>query len=404
MDKVHYEEMVRNLELLFQNNTTPWQSVFLFGHCNATEMLADLFIKKGYHVKAILDNNISKHGMEYKKIPIVPPEILLKEDSKQVLVCITARASASMERQLKQMGYKGIVKKLVDYNSFAEYSFSAETIKKKQERLERGIRLLKKEKEEYPGCYRVYCPFSALGDVYYMMSYLPHFLLKKAIANYVVFTIGNSCKDVAEMFGACNVKALSQTEMDESVQAVLYTSDPEAYIAHHDQPYAVNLVKILYRKKITLESLYKYGVFCLDHSCIPCKPTKWKRYRFLAQIRPGKAVVLSPYAKSVANIPMHCWDSIIEHYKAKDYQIFTNVVGTEAALPGTVRLDVSLAELRSVVEQAGIFIGLRSGLCDVIKETACKKIALYPDCYYSDTRWKTEEIFHLEGWDNVIIP
>ena len=59
--------------------------------------------------------------------------------------------------------------------------------------------------------------------------------------------------------------------------------------------------------------------------------------------------------------------------------------------------------MRSVVERAGTFIGIRSGLCDVIREADCRKIALYPDCYYSDTKWKVEEIFHLDTFENIVV-
>lgn len=38
-------------------------------------------------------------------------------------------------------------------------------------------------------------------------------------------------------------------------------------------------------------------------------------------------------------------------------------------MEGTVRLEVGLSQLCSVVEQAGIFIGIRRGLFDVIRRS-----------------------------------
>ena len=207
------------------------------------------------------------------------------------------------------------------------------------------------------------------------------------------------------MFGTEHVQALSQNEMDESVQAALYTKDEEAYISHHDRPYAIYLVKALYIKKIPLERIYKYGVFGLDRDCGPCRPARLRSCSdsVKARIQQGRAVILSPYAKSVTKIPPGYWERIIAHFKSRGYQIFTNTAPGETALPGSVKLEIPLSELQSAAERAGIFIGLRSGLCDVIREADCKKIALYPDCFYSDTRWKVEEIFHLEGWENITI-
>ena len=65
---------------------------------------------------------------------------------------------------------------------------------------------------------------------------------------------------------------------------------------------------------------------------------------------------------------------------------------------------MKLSELQCAAEYAGTFIGIRSGVCDVIREAACRKIALYPDCCYSDTRWKMAEIYHLEDFENIVVP
>lgn len=403
MDKQRYEEMKANAEDLFDRQMIQGKTVYLFGHCNASEELADLLMEKGCHVKAILDNNPSKQGFRYKGIPVVLPEKIREEGARPLLVCIAARASAAMWQQLRQMGYTGEIETLVEYNSYADYSLSQTTIAEKRERLKRGFHLLEQEKRAYSNYYRIYCPFCALGDVYYMMAYLPYFLKKKGVRRYVVFTIGQSCADVVKLFGAEHVEALSQNEMDESIQAVLYTRDANAYIPHQDRPYTVKLAKALYLKRIPLEMIYKYGVYGLDKDYMPYKPVKLEPYKNLGQIIPGKAIVLSPYAKSVTGIPKAIWESITAYYRKKGCQLFTNVAEGEAALPGTIPLQTRLVELQSAVERAGTFIGLRSGLCDVLKEANCKKIALYPDCYYSDTKWKMEEIYHLDGWENIVL-
>ncbi len=403
MDKAHYKEMKKNLQALLEKGMIQDKDIYVFGHCNASEELIDLLEESGCNVKAILDNNVCKHGFVYKKVPIVSPKEIMKADCSKTIVCIVAKAYAAMEKQLRCMGYIGNVQKLAEYNSYAEYSLSPETIHKKVERVKRGIELLEQQKEQYPGYYRIYCPFSALGDMYYMMSYLPYFLEKREIRNYVVFTIGHCCKEVVTMFGGELTEIFSQKDMDESIQAVLYTNDREAFIPHHDRPYVTKLAQALYKKKISLEMIYKSGIFGLREDCIPYKPIKLGRYELLEQITPGKAVILSPYAKSIANISKIYWKQIVSYYKKKGYQVFTNTAGEEKPLEGTIRLEVRLSELSSIVERAGTFVGIRSGLCDVIREANCKKVVLYPDCYYSDTKWKVEEIFHLDNYENIVV-
>lgn len=398
------EEMKKNFDALFREGMADFSNIYIFGHCNASEELAGLFLEKGYCVKGILDNNVSKHGTAYKSVPVVPPEEVMSAKGEDTIVCIAARAYAAMREQLIRMGYRGEIRKMVDYNSYAVYSLSGETIGCMQKRLRRGIRLLEEQRKKYAGYYRIYCPFSALGDVYYTMSYLPYFLQNRNIGKCVVFVVGQACEDVVGLFGSGLAEVLEQRDMDESIQAVLYTEDREAFIAHQDRPYVVNLAKALYGKKITLEMIYRCGVFGLDKDCTPCKPVRLDKPGVLGNIRKGKAVILAPYAKSVTNIPEVYWKRIIDYYTQRGYQLFTNAAQGEQALEGTREIRVKLSELQCAAEYAGTFIGIRSGVCDVIREAACRKIALYPDCCYSDTRWKMAEIYHLEDFENIVVP
>ena len=158
-------------------------------------------------------------------------------------------------------------------------------------------------------------------------------------------------------------------------------------------------------KCIPLEQIYCCGVFGLPADTKPVKPKaeKQRQYCGLQDICKGKAVILSPYAKSVTALPERIWQDIVQYYKDKGYQCFTNAVGNEQVLEGTLRISPAICELQSVVEYAGTFIGIRSGLCDVLKYAQCKKTVFYPDYNYSDTRWKAIDMYALKGWKNIVI-
>ena len=49
-------------------------------------------------------------------------------------------------------------------------------------------------------------------------------------------------------------------------------------------------------------------------------------------------------------------------------------------------MEFPLEIANSVVEYAGYFIGLRSGLCDVISNSKSKKIIIYPKAKIGETR------------------
>lgn len=145
------------------------------------------------------------------------PLVIMESDMENAIVFIVARAYASMAKQLKQIGYTGKIKKLVDYNSYTEYSLSPETIQAKYERMRRGAVRLKKIKEQYPNHFYIFCPFATLGDIYYMMSYLPYFLKERNKEKIVVFIIGKAGADVVRMFGKVESQVFTQKEMDETI-------------------------------------------------------------------------------------------------------------------------------------------------------------------------------------------
>ena len=397
----HYREMIENLNAVIKAIPLSEKSIFLFGHCNASEELVDVLLDKRYSISGVLDNNTAKQGNNYRGVKIISPDEIMRADTENAVVFIVARAYAAMTKQLDEMGFKGIVRKLIDYNSFADYSLSEDTISRMQNRLLRGKALLDSYNEQYGELFKIFCPFSALGDVYIMMSFLPHFLKKRQKMSCVVFVVGQACAQVVKLFGDYEVRILSQKDMDETLQAVIYSEDENSFIAHQDRPYVINLHKALYVKCIPLEIMYCCGVFGLPKETVPVEPQIFTVPSDLALIPKGKSVILSPYAKSVVSLPDYVWQQIIKSCTSKGYKCFTNVVGDEVALAGTTPISPSIAEIKSVVEHAGTFIGIRSGLCDVIRCANAKKIALYPDYNYSDTQWKAIEMYSLIGWDNI---
>ena len=133
LEECYYREMVENCEELEQSNVlNKDKKIFLFGHCNATEKLAEYLMDKGYRITAILDNSIAKHGKRFGDIPIVPPEQVLSKPEGQVIVFLVTRFYESMVWQLRQFGFGGEIRKLIDYNTYAEYSLLDETIERKR--------------------------------------------------------------------------------------------------------------------------------------------------------------------------------------------------------------------------------------------------------------------------------
>lgn len=404
MEKKLYEEMLDNVNKLEAVTDLSSKTILLFGHCNATLELIDLLESKGLKTVAILDNSAVKEGLEYKEAVVINPmnigEYVGDNHETDSIVLITSRFYASMLQQLREIGYKGKVRKVIDYNTYADYSLSEETISRMKIRERQGNDLLQKLYEKYDECFKVFCPFNAIGDVYFMMSYWEAFAKERVIKREVFCVLNNELVDVIRMFGDYPVEVYSQRDLDEMVQSVIFTKDENSFIAHQDRPYVVNLSYALYIKKIPLEKIYCCGVYGLPEDTLSTKPrSDLPIYKDIASIPEGKSVIFSPYAKSVIAINPKVWKDAVNYYTDKGFKCYTNVVGDEKTLEGTEAISPSLLELRSVVEKAGTFIGIRSGLCDILREANAKKIAIYPDYNYCDTKWKAIEMYYIEQFD-----
>lgn len=408
MEKRQYDEMVESLDGLMTEMDLIKKKIFLFGHCGASLELIDLLETKGLKTKGILDNSEAKQNEVYKDARVYYPaainDVAGDNPKENSIVLITSRFYASMLSQLRRIGYEGEVRKLIDYNTYADYSLSEETINRMTIREQAGERLTRELEKKYPNHFKVFFPFNALGDIYFTMSYWYAFAEKRGIEKVVFCASSRVLADVVHMFGDYPVEIYEQKILDSMIQAAIYTQDKNSFIAHQDRPYVINLQLALYVKKIPLEQIYCCGVYGLPKDTKPMLPcTNSEEYKDIDSIPEGKSVIFSPYAKSVTALDPKVWEDAVNYYSGIGYKCYTNVVGDEKSLVGTESISPSLLELKSVIERAGTFIGIRSGLCDVIREAKAKKIVLYPDYNYCDTKWKAIEMYWIDQFDHNLL-
>ena len=87
--------------------------------------------------------------------------------------------------------------------------------------------------------------------------------------------------------------------------------------------------------------------------------------------------MISPYANTLAGLDVNFWKKLVRELQNKGFKCYTNVTASEKEIEGTGRLEIDIEYIVKVVEFAGYFIALRSGLCDIVSSANCKKIVLY---------------------------
>ena len=266
----------------------------------------------------------------------------------------------------------------------------------------RGARTLERIRETYPLQHLIICPNNALGDIYWAMAFLPAYRKKNEIGEVAVVVIEDGCRQTAEMFGMGNVTALDYAEMDELVQALIFTRGENCIIAHHDRPYTDNIIKYLDKRFLSFIDYYSCAVYGLPRDTEPARPARLHAFTETARLVKDKTVIIAPYAKSVVQPPDSFWEKLAGEWQDKGYLVCTSVNGGERAIRGTAPLSPPLNQMTAAVEYAVVFIGLRSGLCDIVHTANCRKIVVFPDCYYSTTPHKVEDFFALPNWDKIV--
>lgn len=402
MEKRFRKEMLSVIDALLSAHTFDNREVFLFGHCNATEELADYLLENGIAIAAILDNNRAKQGLDYREILIISPEHLARSFGGNSIVLIANRFYEQMKSQLQSIGYDGEIVKAVDYDSFSEYSLSEETLHNKRARVIRGVSTLERIRLEHPHEHLVVCPYNALGDVYWAMAFLPPYLKKRGLEDAVVIAVGAG-HQVAEMFGKKKIIAIDQAEMDEFIQALIFTQEGNHIIAHHDRPYTDNIIIYLNKHFLSFIDYYCCAVYGHPKGTQPITPSVNLPLDNAVGLKRGASVIIAPYAKSVVAPPKDFWFALVEAYHRDGLSVFTNVAGDEKPLAGTKPISMPLGMMIPAVEYAGNFIGLRSGICDIVHSARCKKTVVFPNCIYSTTPYQLNEVVALPGWNQIII-
>ena len=115
-------------------------------------------------------------------------------------------------------------------------------------------------------------------------------------------------------------------------------------------------------------------------------------------------MLIAPYAKSVLPVPWSFWEQTAQRYASQGIRSRRSCTATKPRYRGRSRSSFGYRRLLDAVERAGTFIGLRSGLCDLVHTARARKVHVFPDACYSTTSYKVADFFALPGWESVVLP
>lgn len=254
-----------------------------------------------------------------------------------------------------------------------------------------GYKIYKKLKRSYgKGTVFYICPHHGTGDIYNIGLYFHSYLKKNDIKKYEFLFRGKSEQKVGRLFDIHGDTILSDRD---TLRLLRFTRFAYPYAAdivqlhHYPLPdeaneHFANLEGIY--EGLSFSTMFKKVVMNLSDEIEPMQPhfCVEKNIEDIFEekgLKKGKTVILAPYSSSAQVINMDIWEDIAEKLCKAGYAVATNcILGKERPISGTTELAFEYKYAKTYLEYAGFFVGARSGLCDIISSTNCRKIVLTP--------------------------
>ena len=228
----------------------------------------------------------------------------------------------------------------------------------------------------------------SLGDLYIFSLFLPQELGVDSIdkCECVLIVTKNSVRKLAEILGFKYIEMITFDEAHKNWLIAMRMLGDKIDV-HNAVYHGENLVfqTLVHFSQVSFKDSFTKYVFknLKDESPIyPIFPRRTEAVKKIFadnDLIQGKTVLVSPYAGHfIASISKQQWNRLVTGLKDKGYTVCTNSGGKgEPALEGTCAPFVDLKDCVEFVEQAGFFIGVRSGFCDLICMAKCNKTVIY---------------------------
>lgn len=355
------------------------KKVYLFGVSENTRQIIQILRTYQIEPEGILDNDKIKQGSYCSGLPVKAAESLEDAGNPQNLYIVCSLYWREMTAQLKAIGIR-------NKNIFMLYK--EETLMECICHAFRGKQIYEHLIARYGEVPVFLCPYTGTGDIYLIGTFWKQYVEKTNLEKYVFVVISGACEKAARLFGIKNIVRL-ENKVESSYLIRYYMLCPkevkikvlnDSWGQIHTNP----LEWLRGYKGLEFMQLFRKFVFGLSDSARPEHPLfedkKEEIDKFFQENRleEKNTVVLSPYSNTLADLPDRFWSKVAEALKEAGYVVCTNSSGsTEPAVEGTVPVFFPLDVAPQIVGKAGYFIGIRSGLCDIISGADAKKIILY---------------------------
>ena len=372
--------------------------VYLFGVSENTRQIIRILRKYRIEPEGVLDNDRIKQGTYCSGILVGAVQELqeIRDPEKVYIVC--SLYWREMTAQLKEEGVKNENILMLYKEEFLLECFC--------QALE-GKKIYRRLNARYGNIPVFLCPYTGTGDIYLIGTFWRQYLEKTGIRDYVFLVISKACEKTARLFGIKNIVRLdNKIESEYLIRYSMLCPKKGKLTILNDSWGEIHTNPLEWfrgYKGLNFMELFRKFVFDLPDTACPEHPVFRNKDREVEdffrsnQLEEKNTVILSPYSNTLADLPDCFWSRVAKKLKKLGFVVCTNSSGeSEPAVQGTIPVFFSLDCGPQIVERAGYFIGIRSGLCDIISGANARKVILYhaKERFFNGS---TYEYFNLKG-------
>jgi hypothetical protein len=398
-------KVTKKMHRLIKKGKLKEKEICLFGVSENTRQIIKILRENGYEPKYVIDNDTNKIGSYCSGIHVTDASEF--RGNSNTICLLYSFYREEMERQLIQIGMKA--ENIIDFTSREINVIDAIF------GIQKGKKLYEKLVRKYGDVPIFLCPYTGTGDIYLIGTFWEEYIRKKNIKQYIFVVISQACKKVAQLFDIKNIVCLKNQKGSAYLISYYASNTDNVKLKILNDAWAqINDNQTEWfrgYKGWYFTELFRKFVFDLPDDSKPRHPVlkdKEKDVEALFSqngLRRGKTAVLSPYSNTLSDLPLDFWEKLCVQLKEKGYTVCTNSSGpTEPPVKGSVGIFFPLNIAPQFVNAAGMFIGVRSGFCDIISGCKAKKIILYDkgNRFYNCSAFEYFSLNKMELCDDAI--
>lgn len=260
-----------------------------------------------------------------------------------------------------------------------------------------GLKVYKRIRKRYGKSTHIIIVRGATGDVYIQLLLLNEYIRQHMIDDYILVGDGAAMERIMDLFYCSDYIRLPWYE-SECLEKLYFCLGSEKINALLPFIWGITVFKyndcrIRKKEVFNFMDTYIYCSFNLKKPIIYRFPNFkkvddgvvfwWNKVGIVKD----RTVIVSPEANSVTTVPPWFWNGITTKLQERGYIVFINCTHPNfyRACDFVMPYDCCVP----LLEYAGYFLAVRSGLCDIVSTAKCNKIILYPE-----KRKKIDYSFH----------